>query len=104
MRRITALLCAAALLGVGATAASSAVAAAPPSTPASAEGICEKRGGSFINVSPLVYVCLFTSANTDQDREKARRTCEKRGGFFVDVSPVIYACVLPGGPLRGPFS
>lgn len=95
MRRIAAL-CAVALVVMAATATSAL--AAPPSDSAKAERICEKRGGTFVNVSPLVYACVFPDTRA-QGRGQAARTCEKSGGLFVDVSPLVYACVLPGGTL-----
>lgn len=109
MRRATALLCAAALV-VMCAAATSAFAAkggtkGPPSkvTSAQAERTCEKAGGTFVNVSPLVYACVFPNVGTPQSRNKAERICERSGGLFVDVSPLVYACVLPGGTLPEPF-
>ena len=63
---------------------------------------CEKRGGLFVDVSPLVYACVFPDTRA-QGRGQAARTCEKSGGLFVDVSPLVYACVLPGGTLPNPF-
>jgi hypothetical protein len=62
-----------------------------------------KAGGQFIDVSPLVYVCVFPNDSSPQARIKAREICERRGGLFVDVSPVAYACVLPGGTLPDRF-
>ena len=74
------------------------------SNSASAERICEKKGnGLFVDVSPLVYACVFPNSSTPQRRSQARRLCEKRGGLFVDVSPLVYACVLPGGTLPNPL-
>lgn len=64
-----------------------------------AERTCEKAGGLFVDVSPLVYACVFPNESTPQSRNKAERICEGRGGLFVDVSPLVYACVLPGGTL-----
>ena len=106
MRRLTALLCAVAFV-VMCAAAPSAFAAkggepGPPAKDKSAERICEKRGGVFVNVSTLVYACVFPDRR-HQGRNQAERVCEKQGGLFVDVSPLVYACVLPGGTLPNPF-
>ena len=106
MRRRTALVCAVALAVMGATTTSAFAAKGgtpgPPQKGKSAEMICEKRGGLFVNVSPLVYACVFPDRR-HQGRNQAERVCEKQGGLFVDVSPLIYACVLPGGTLTHPI-
>jgi len=106
MRRLTALLCAVALVVMCATATSAFAAKGgepgPPSKKGqSAERICEKRGGVFIDLG-LVYACVFPDRR-HQGRNQAERVCEKQGGLFVDVSPLIYACVLPGGTLPNTF-
>ena len=106
MRRVTALICGVALVVMCATAPSAFAAKGgdkgPPSKAKnSAERICEKRGGVFVNVSPLVYACVFPDRR-HQGRNQAERVCERQGGLFVDVSPLVYACVLPGGTLTNP--
>jgi len=107
MRRVTALLCAVALVVMAATATSALAAKGgvkgPPSASAAALRICEKSGGQFVDVSPLVYACVLPNDSRSQRRIQARRVCEKSGGLFVDVSPVVYACVLPGGTLPDPL-
>ncbi len=108
MRRVTALLCAVALIVVMAAAAPSAFAAkggdkGPTSKPGAALKTCVKSGGQFVDVSPLVYACVFPNDSRPQRRNQARRICQKRGGLFVDVSPLVYACVLPGGTLPQPL-
>ncbi len=105
MRRATALLCAVAFVVMCATTPGAFAAKGgepgPPSKSEKAERICEKRGGVFVNVSPLVYACVFPDRG-NQVRNQAQRVCEKQGGLFVDVSPLVYACVLPGGVVTNP--
>ncbi len=105
MRKLTALLCAVAFVVMCAVAPSALAAKGgkpgPPSKAKSAERICEKRGGLFVDLG-LVYACVFPDRK-HQGRNQAERVCEKRGGLFVDVSPLVYACVLPGGTLPNTF-
>ena len=104
MRRIAAL-CAVALVVMAATATSALAAEGGakglPLKSAAALAICEKSGGTFVDVSPLVYACVFPNNSTPQNRKKAAKICKSLGGTFVDVSPLVYACVLPGGTLPG---
>ena len=74
-----------------------------PGKASQAQRLCERSGGTFVNLSPLVYACVFPNEGTPQRRKQAERVCERQGGIFVDVSPLVYACVLPGGTLPDPF-
>lgn len=63
-----------------------------------AERLCERNNGVFIDVGPLVYVCLLPTGATEREIRQAERVCERQGGdLFVAVGNVAYACVLPGG-------
>ena len=97
MRRVVALICAAAVVGLAAT-APPAVASGTNGPNAAAERLCKTSGGTFLDLSPLAYACLFPNATTPQRRQEARRLCVNRDPVvgFVDVSPLAYACVLPG--------
>ncbi len=69
----------------------------PPSR-AQAERLCERNNGTFIDLGPLVYVCLLPTGATEREIRQAERVCERQGGdLFVAVGNVAYACVLPGG-------
>ena len=97
MRRVGALICAAVVVGLAAT-APSAVASTANGPNAAAERLCRTSGGAFLDLSPLAYACLFPNSTTPQRRQEARRLCLNRDPVvgFVDVSPLAYACVLPG--------
>ena len=63
-----------------------------------AEKLCERNNGTFVDLGPLVYVCLLPTGATEQEIRQAERLCERQGGdLFVAVGNVAYACVLPGG-------
>jgi hypothetical protein len=71
----------------------------PPLTgPGSSNGhggeLCQTSGGTFADLSPVAYTCLFLGLN-GQRRPEAKRICEGGGGTFVDLSPLAYSCVLP---------
>ncbi len=65
--------------------------------------LCEKGGGLFVDVNPLVYACVFTQLTRRPRRDQVGKACERNDGSLVDVSPLVYACVLPGGILPDPF-
>jgi hypothetical protein len=91
MRILTVLLCTLAIGALGATA----------STAVAEEGsgdsfICESGQGVFVDVSPLVYVCLFPDQTTPDSVHAGRQACQSGRGLFVLVNPATYACLFPG--------
>ncbi|MFN2506491.1 MAG: hypothetical protein ABR540_20145, partial [Acidimicrobiales bacterium] len=63
-----------------------------------AQGLCERRNGSFIDLDGLAYVCLLPTAATKGEIRQAGRLCTERNGvLYVAVGNAAYACVLPGG-------
>lgn len=98
MRRLIATLSVAGLMlaGVGPAMAQK------PDRNAKAERMCEKEGGTFIDLDGVAYACLLPTAASERDIRQAAKQCEKQGGaLFVAVGNVAYACVLPGfeGPV-----
>ena len=103
MRRVGALICAVVVVGLGATAPSAlAAGGGGGGANAGAEALCKFTGGTFLDVSPVAYACLFPNATTPQ-RRVARALCVNRDRVvgFVDVSPLAYACLLPGSARHG---
>ena len=99
MRKVIAAL---GVAGVMLAGAASPALAHKPDRLAKAERMCEREGGTFINVSPLVYACLLPTGATHKQIEQAARECKKQGGaLFAAVGNVLYVCVLPGGELPG---
>lgn len=56
--------------------------------------LCQASGGTFVDLSPVSYTCLFLGFN-GQRRPEATTICTGGGGTFVDLSPLAYSCILP---------
>jgi hypothetical protein len=71
--------------------------AVPTTGPGAALGdeLCVASGGTYLDLSPVAYNCVFLKLKTDQRRPEARRICNEGGGTFVNVRPLEYSCVLP---------
>jgi Ca2+-binding RTX toxin-like protein len=64
----------------------------PGSAIATATDLCKASGGAFtINLSPLLYTCVFPRLFMDHRVAEARKMCTQRGGLFLDV-PLSYSC------------
>ena len=108
MRRAVLLLCSVALIaGVSAPAASAAKGKGNGNGPPprvvmnQAERECEKRGGIFVQVDGLVFVCLLHGSDSRPGNKphKLERNCERRGGTFIDLDGIAEICLFPGGEL-----
>ena len=73
-----------------------------PDNNAKAERMCEREGGTFIDLDGIAYGCLLPTAASPREIRAAARECKKHGGaLFVGVGNLAYVCVLPGGHVLG---
>jgi hypothetical protein len=66
----------------------------PGSSRASATELCKVTGGTFADLGPLAYNCVFLNAFSNHRVPEARKICTNRSGTFVNAV-LIYSCVLP---------
>jgi len=66
----------------------------PGSSRASATELCQAAGGTFVDLGPLAYNCVFLNVFSDHRVAEARPVCINSTGAFVNAQ-LIYSCVLP---------
>jgi hypothetical protein len=66
----------------------------PGSSRTSATQLCQAAGGTFVDLGPLAYNCLFLNVFSDHRVAEAGRVCTDSTGAFVNAQ-LIYSCVLP---------
>ena len=75
------------------------ITATPPvtgagSSRANATELCQAAGGTFVDLGPLAYNCVFVNAFSNHRVAEAGQVCTDLTGTFANAT-LIYSCVLP---------
>jgi len=66
----------------------------PGSSRANATELCQAAGGTFVDLGPLAYNCVFVNPFSNHRVTEAGQVCTDLTGAFVNAV-LIYSCVLP---------